>query len=80
MSLFRIHACDGVTHISKVTDEQVIKEINEEESDGSKYLTELPKEADTNYWPGEVPMLLIRGEIVSPKPKTTVKIESWEIK
>jgi len=77
MKLYRIANRDGDTGVRETTPEEVLKDMEADESDGSEFLTELPEDAlDTNYWP-ERSVLLIRGIIVVPKAKKVVS--EWEL-
>lgn len=63
MSYFIIQNHDGDTTVERATKEEVERRLNEEDLETH---SEAPKDADTNYW-GEK-ALIIKGEIVSPKP------------
>ena len=79
MSLFRIHNSDGDVYVEMVAPQEIFEDIEETKDGAEKYLASIPANGDTNYWP-EGSVLLIEGKIVTPKPKKTVTVESWEIK
>jgi hypothetical protein len=71
MMLLEIHNSDGDTFINVVSEEDVKVLLKE----GCKFFSALPSEADTNYWDGK--SLLLRAEVVVPKPKKVVM--DWEL-
>lgn len=74
--LFIITNSDGDTRVTPQTEEQFLKELNNGDYGSNPvFLTNLNQE-DTNYWP-EGAILLIRGEIIQPKPVKLV--ESYEL-
>jgi len=77
MKLFRIWNSDGETFVQEVSEEDVIYGIEKEEERPSDYLDHLPNR-NANYWP-ENSMLLIRGEVITPRPKEVIKVSSWEL-
>lgn len=77
---FIIRNSDGDTHIEPVSKEKLMKVISPDE-DGNTYyghidnitfLDAIPENTDTNYW-GSDKVLIIKGEIVTPKPKEVIK-------
>lgn len=72
---FIISNNDGDTYIETATKEQITKRLEE------KYYGEEPmfksdiERSDTNYWGDNI--LIIKGEIVVPKPKKVV--ETFEV-
>lgn len=76
---FVIHNSDGATSVEYMSKEEIIKRITPE--DGCTYygITDFLKtieDSDTNYWGNNI--LIIKGEIVVPKPAEIVK--AYEIK
>ena len=76
---FMIRNSDGDTHIEPLTREELMKRITPDE-DGNTYyghidnitfLDAIPEDTDTNYW-GEG-IIIIKGDIVTPRPKEVVK-------
>ena len=65
---FLISNSDGDTHVEPLSEKELLKRLNDE--NGIDFLSELPKEMDTNYW-GEG-VLIIKGEVVVPKEETVV--------
>jgi hypothetical protein len=74
--LFRIWNSSGDTYVEVVKKEDILKELQSGEVDETAFLSEIPRD-DTNYWDDK--FLLIEGKIVTPRPKTIVKTETWEI-
>jgi hypothetical protein len=69
MAYFLIHNSDGDTTVYPEDPEQLCLDITRGDyGDDPQFLDRLPDEHDTNCWP-EGAYLLIRGEIVTPKPK-----------
>lgn len=66
---FLISNSDGDTHVEPISEKELLKRLNEEGNE-MDFMSEIPKEHDTNYW-GEG-VLIIKGEIVVPKAKTTI--------
>ena len=68
---FVITNCDGDTYVTIKSKEELLEDVKEGsigcENNGI-YLTEkdIVKNGNTNYWGGQP--LIIKGEIVSPKP------------
>jgi hypothetical protein len=69
---FLIHNSEGDTTITEINKEEFLKDI-EDGSYGSDavFLDEIPENNDTNYW-GENTYLVIKGNIVTPKPVEVV--------
>lgn len=65
MTYFLISNGDGDTYVQQYTQEELLERISHDEG----FLKEI-KDCDTNYW-GGVP-LIIKGEIVIPRPIETV--------
>jgi hypothetical protein len=80
MSYFLIHNSDGDTTVREVDPKEVAENLAAGDYYGpdTEFLSEIPKNNDTNYW-GENTYLLIKGEIVTPKPKTMTVVETYEI-
>jgi len=77
MTYFVIDNSDGDTYVRQMTRtqvEQMLVEWDEMGEQAGEFLSEVP-EADTNYWGGKT--LIIKGEIVIPKPVETVT--TWEV-
>lgn len=74
MKLFVIWNSDGDTYVEETTEQEVLEELKEIKE--NPYLESLPENTETNYWP-EGSRLIIKGEIIFPKPKKIVK--SWEL-
>ena len=75
---FVISNSDGDTRIEHLTKEELIEQLGsdgESNSWGAEGFVENLKENDTNSWGPTI--LIIKGEIVIPKPKTT--ITSYEV-
>ena len=66
---FVIHNGEGDTTVREYTKEQLLAEI-EENAWGDAIPIEKIVDADTNYWGGDI--LIIKGKIVTPKPKEVV--------
>ncbi len=85
MSFFVITNSDGSTFVDKLTEEELLNRLKPEESDGkgkgwfSYYgmpgFVEKLKESETNSWGNKI--LIIKGEIIVPKPKKIV--EEYEV-
>lgn len=76
---FVIHNSEGDTRVEKMGKEELVRRITPE--DGCTYygVTDFLKaieDTDTNYWGNNI--LIIKGEIVVPKPAEIVK--AYEIK
>jgi hypothetical protein len=76
---FIIYNSDGDTRVEQFSKEELTKRITPDGDGDTDYgdagFIEELKESDTNFW-GEN-MLIIKGDIVSPKAKDVVK--SYEI-
>ena len=80
---FVITNSDGDTHVTPVSKETLMKEITPDEDGNTDYghidnitfLDAIPENTDTNYWGSGI--LIIKGDIVTPKPKKVV--ETFEI-
>lgn len=72
---FTISNSDGDTYVYEATKESLLKELDEGDLSIDEILTEIPESNDTNYWGGKT--LIIKGEIVVPKPVTVV--EKYEL-
>jgi len=75
---FVISNSDGDTTIEHLTKVELIERLgNDEESNywGAEGFVEDLSTNDTNYWGNSI--LVIKGEIVIPKPKTVV--ETYEV-
>jgi len=76
MPYFIISNSDGDTSVDPVTKEELIKRITPEEGEGENYygncgfLSKID-DIDTNYWGDNI--LIIKGEIIAPRPKEIVK-------
>ena len=72
---FVISNSDGDTTIEHLTKDELIEKLgNDEESNhwgAESFVENLSHNDDTNYWGNSI--LIIKGEIVIPKPKTVVK-------
>ncbi len=69
-SYFVITNSDGDTCVDMITEEKLLKRLDEKYwGEDVKFLNEIPT-SDTNYW-GET-VLIVGGEIVVPKPKEIV--------
>ena len=76
---FVITNSDGDTRVTPVSKETLMKEITPDEDGNTDYghidnitfLDAIPEDTDTNYW-GEG-ILIIKGEVVTPRPKEVVK-------
>lgn len=76
---FVITNSDGYTRVTPVSKETLMKEITPDDDGNTDYghidnitfLDAIPEDTDTNYW-GEG-ILIIKGEIVTPKPKEVVR-------
>lgn len=67
---FVIHNGEGDTTVTEFTKEKLIKALEDNNwGEGIEALTTI-KERDTNYWGGRI--LIIKGNIVTPKPVETV--------
>ena len=80
MSYFIISNSDGDTTVQQVSKDELLKRIQPDDGEDCCYygcvgFLEAIKEADTNYWGENI--LIIKGEIVTPKPKRV--IETFEI-
>lgn len=66
--IFVIRNSDGDTYVEQTTEEKFLKDLAAGEYGGRHCLTaeDAKKKADTNYWGNG--MLVIRGEVVIPKP------------
>jgi hypothetical protein len=69
---FIIRNLDGDTHVENISKKALLERLNEEDYGSDvKFLDEIPNDdSDTNYW-GEG-ILIIKGEIVTPKEKHVV--------
>tara|TARA_R100001594_G_scaffold121248_2_gene157050 strand:- start:338 stop:565 length:228 start_codon:yes stop_codon:yes gene_type:complete len=68
---FVIKNTDGDTIVSSMTKEVLEERLNEDwYGTDVKFLNEIPKNNDTNYWGEDI--LIIKGDIVTPKPVQTV--------
>ena len=72
---FVIQNSDGDTHVNQYSKEELLEELNNEDSFAMLGFLGRIEESDTNYW-GEN-CLIIKGEIVKPEPKQV--IEAFEI-
>jgi len=72
---FMISNSDGDTYITSLTKTELLEELEEREI---QFITseELEKEYDTNYW-GENVALVIKGDVIIPKPKEIIM--SYEV-
>lgn len=71
---FVIYNSDGDTTVDLMTKEQLLSRIDNDSYYGGKsFIEDLGKvnNLDTNYWP-EQSMLIIKGKIVTPRPKEVV--------
>jgi len=60
---FVIYNSDGETSVRKYSEEELLKRIDDGDLKG--FVSAIP-DPDTNYWGDSV--LIIKGEIISPKP------------
>ena len=80
---FVIRNSDGDTHVEPMSKEELMKGITPNEDgdtdyghiDNVTFFDKIHEDNDTNYW-GEG-ILIIKGEVVTPKPKKVV--ETYEI-
>ncbi len=71
MKYYLIHNCDGDTTVSEIIKDEFLAEIEGGQwGESPEFLDAIPKDRDTNYWKGK--MLIIKGEIVTPKEKEVV--------
>ena len=70
--LFIISNSDGDTSIRAVSEEEFLSELNDGDYPSVAFLDLIEGSTDPNYWP-EGTLLVIKGEVVVPKPKTVVK-------
>lgn len=71
-TLFLVHSSNGDTDIRAVDPDDLLRKINSGwYGDNPQFLDALPDTPDTNYWP-EGSFLLIKGEIVVPKPRQVI--------
>lgn len=74
MSYFTIRNSDGDTRVDEWTKEELEERLEEGYWGKVTHPDKLPENSDTNYWGNSV--LIIRGEVVSPKAvKTVIKLE-----
>jgi len=77
---FIIQNSDGDTTVQQVPKEELARRLtpdkNGDNSYGSDGFLEEIKEDDTNYWGENI--LIIKGDIVSPKPKDVVKSYAFD--
>jgi len=73
MSYFIINNSDGDTYVEKVDRNELLNRLNDREYYGYNvnFLDKIPND-DTNYW-RENDILIIKGKILVPKPKTVIK-------
>ena len=71
---FVIHNSDGETTVEKMSKEKLLERINDEHYGKVEFIDGIGNN-DTNYWGDDI--LIIRGEIVVPKPKKIV--ETYDI-
>jgi len=80
MPYFIISNSDGETTVDQIDKDTLIERIQPEEGEECNYygragfLNKI-EDSDTNYWGDNI--LIIKGEIISPKPKTV--IETYEV-
>jgi len=73
MQYFVIHNGDGDTTVNSFTKEELEKRLAEKHwGDDIQFLDDMPIQSDTNYW--ETKFLIIKGDIVVPKPIEVVKL------
>jgi len=78
MPYYMIHRdSDGETGVYEVKIEDVLANFGDGGYDPEDFLSEVPTPANTNEWPGEQAILLIKGQIVVPKAKEVTT--KWEI-
>lgn len=68
MKYYLIRNSDGDVYVTEYTKEQLLEELDDEDWQ-EEFLGTLPED-DTNYWGGK--LLLIKGQIVTPKKKEVV--------
>ena len=76
---FIISNSDGDTHVRMLTKAEMAERLKEDAENGDNscdiYFDEMPLKSDTNYWAndgGDTVSLIIKGRVVSPKPKNRV--------
>ena len=80
MSYFIIRNSGGDTRVDQVSKEELLKRIQPEEDEERCYYGRIGflgkiEDSDTNYWGDNI--LIIKGEIVTPKPK--IVIETFDV-
>lgn len=76
MTYFMIYNSDGDTRVIPMSKEELLKRVQpEDEEDQQEFFNTFPDNKDTNYWGDKA--LIIKGEIVSPRPLTSVV--TWDI-
>ena len=69
---------DGECRVTKCSAAQIEKEVSDHSAEGDSdggFASSLPANSDTATWGGLT--IIIKGEIVKPKPAVTVK--SWRV-
>ena len=67
---FVIRNSDGNTTVRHITEEQLIKALDEEYWGKVEYLSKMPNSIDTNYWGNSV--LIIQGNIAVPQAEEVI--------
>ena len=74
---FVIHNSDGDTTIDRITKSQLEARLNDEDYYAdAEFLSEVPDELDTNYWP-ENAHIIIKGRVIVPK--SVSKVTAFEV-
>jgi hypothetical protein len=63
---FVIRNSDGETYVDRISADDLLRQLLDEDYYGGKPVLKDLKEPSTNYWGGSI--LIIKGEIVSPRP------------
>lgn len=68
-NFFVICNSDGDTSVTQLSKEELLKKLEEKYWGNIEFLEKI-NERDTNYWGKNI--LIIKGDIISPKPKTVI--------
>jgi hypothetical protein len=68
MAYFLIRNSDGNTTVERIDPFELCEELENGDA-AANFMSDLPKNTDTNYWQGA---LIIKGEIVAPEARETV--------
>ena len=69
-NFFVICNSDGNTSVTQLSKEELLKQLEEEYWGDIVEFIEKINETNTNYWGDNI--LIIKGDIISPKPKTVI--------